>query len=58
MQIGEKNAVQKFGRERGFGVMNITFIKVRVKVCNKPYFCCGIIPNSMATTLSTRNITV
>ena len=38
--------------------MMVTFIKLRMKVFIKPYFCCVIIPNSKATTLPARNITV
>jgi len=52
--LGQSNSkcklpVQKFGRERGFNVMNITLTKQRVKIFNNPYFCGEIIPNSMAT---------
>jgi hypothetical protein len=38
MQIGEENAAQKVGRERGFNATNITFTKLRVNIFNKPYF--------------------
>jgi len=48
----------KFACERGFNVMMITFINLRMKVIIKPYFCCVIIPNLKATTLSARNNTV
>jgi hypothetical protein len=58
MQIGEENAVRNVGSEGAFNDMNITFIKLRVKIFNKPYFCREIIPNSTATKLSTRNITL
>ena len=47
-----------FACEQGFNVMMITFIKLRMEVFIKPYFCCVIVPNSKATTLSARNITV
>jgi hypothetical protein len=57
MQIGEK-ILYKFLVWARFNVMKITFIKLRVKVPIKPYICWEIIPNSKATTLSARNITV
>jgi hypothetical protein len=57
MQIGEENAVQKFGFERRFNVVKITFTKLREKIVNKPYFCRESLSNSTATKISTGNIT-